>query len=305
MDKSFQSYLKKQNAQKRVLADDIDKVWQQYERAKDNMHKTFVVLERRRNDAPSNFLENLIPVPIATDEPVVSLMESKINQFVNPYKLLHANLTLTGSLDSALNKKEVQTNTGRIPMLTLPTNERIASADKVSQIPIPMQIKSIMKKSVENESKTQLQISTNDHPSSDPSDVSSNVNVKNVLLTEAVHLCDSKPSDDSIKSKHSEISLNSLRSSRSERFRKGNELIQTENIERTQLSIIGAEASVQAGTVEATQHNADTKEISALFQKIVIENNVTTQSTSSENSDKRNISTGHKSKSTSSDEFWK
>lgn len=303
LDKSFQSYLKKQNEQKRVLADDIDKVWQQYERAKDNMIKTFVVPDRRNVATNIHFHENVIPVPFTTDELIAPSMESGTSQFRNPYKILHDNLTMTGSLDASTSKKENAVQTiGSLPTLTLQQNERITLADKVSQIPIPMKIKSIMKRPVESESKAHLRISasvSNDHASSEPSDASSYLNLKNVSASEVVHLSDSRPSE-SIKSKHSGTSPNSPQSDRSERIlNNGNTIIRKSNDER--MDVVSNGMTVQTGTV-AKQRNVDTKDISALFKKVEIENR-STHSTSSESSDKRNISTGHKS--SSSDEFWK
>lgn len=302
LDKSFQNYLKKQNEQKRVLADDIGKVWEQYERAKENMIKTFVVPERRNIATNMPFHENVIPVPVpnTNDEPFVRHAESETNQFENPYKILHANLTMTGQLDPSINKKEVafQAN-GGIPTLTLQRNERTISADKVSQIPVPMKIKSIIKKPIENESTTHLRISTsvgNDHPLSDPSDASSYINVRNVSSSEPVHSGDLKAS---VHSKHSEFSLNSPQSNRSEGIKNGNT-----NIERSEVvtnEIIVQTDAIQTETVP-TQPLVDTKDISSLFQRIDLKNH-STHSTLSDNSEKRNISTGQRS--ISSDEFWK
>lgn len=268
------------------------------------MIKTFVVPDRRNMATNLQFHENVIPVPLPfpTDEPIAPLVETTAtNQFRNPYKILHANLTMTGSLNAATSKKEIAI--GSLPTLTFQPDERITSADKVSQIPIPMKIKSIMKKPMENESKTHLRISAsgnNEHPLSEPSDASSYLNLKNVSSSEVVHLSDSRPSDTSVKSKHSEVSLNSPESVRSEMLKNGNASTRKANVERQ--GIVSNGTTVQTGTV-AKQHNVDTKDISALFKKIEIKNH-STHSTSSESSDKRNISTGHKS-SSSSDDFWK
>lgn len=300
LDKSFHKYLKKQNEEKQILADDINKVWQQYERAKDNMIKTFVVPERR-TVVPTNihFHENIIPVPVSvttTDDPVAPVVvERSTNQFENPYKILRANLALTGSLDTSKSKKEIEIQ-ANVPSLTVHQ-----TADKVSQI--PMKIKSIMKKPMDNEPKIHLRISTssvNDQPLSEPSDASSYMNLKNVSSSaEVAHLSDSKPSDSSIKSKHSEISMKSPQSKRSEGSRNENHSIHKSNVEP--VGATNGSTVVQTGTL-AKQRNVDTEEMFSLFKKIEIKNQ-STHSTSSESSEKRNISTGHKS--TSSDDFWK
>lgn len=258
------------------------------------MIKTFRVPDRRVA-TNIHFHENVVPAPIAIsiDEPIALPVDvdGDASRFENPYKILHANLTMTGSLDPLMSKKETafQANDSLSTRTTL--HERITtSADKVSQIPIPMQIKSIMKKPAESDTKTQLRISTSvgyDHTLSEPSDASSYVNVKNVSSSDVVHLSDSKPLD--FKSKHS------AESNRTERLANGN--VGEPNIPNIERSVV-----VSNGTTVAAQRNVDTKDISALFTKIEIKNH-SARSTSSESSSKRNISTGHKS--SSSDEFWK
>lgn len=289
MDKSFQNYLKKQNEQKQLLADDAAKVWEQYERAKDNMIKTFVVPERRNTSTSIHFNELLYPMP--TEDPIVPPLECKTNLFENPYKKLHANLKLTGLHDElSVGKKEIaiQAN-GILPIVTIQQSDETASADKVSQIPIPMKIKSIMKKPLE--SKTHLTITkSNDHQLSDPSDASSSyINLKNLSPSDVVHLSDSKPSDISVKSKLSENSLNSIESNHSERFKNENILIDKTN-------------SVHQYTTNGISTQIDSvSNVTALFEKVELKNH--TNSTSSESYGKKNISTGQKS--SSSDEFWK
>lgn len=269
------------------------------------MIKTFVVPERRRNVPTSiHFHENIVPVPVSitTDEPIAPAVEIETNQFENPYKILRANLALTGSLDTSKSKKESAGQAkNNVPSLTVHQNELITSADKVSQIPIPMKIKSIIKKPMmENESRTHLRISasTVNDPLSEPSDASSYMHLKNVSSSEAVLLSDSKPS--SVKSKHSEIPLDSPQSKRSDEFRNGNASEQKSNLEHMTAATNGS--TVLTVTAAKQRNNDKETEMSSLFKRIDI-NNPSMHSSSSERSEKRNISTGQKS--TSSDDFWK
>ncbi|KAJ6638173.1 hypothetical protein Bhyg_10906 [Pseudolycoriella hygida] len=295
LDKSFQRYLKKQNEEKRLLAADIDRAWQQYERAKHNMTKTFVVSQRRNVPTNIHFHENTIPVPVPiTDEMMLPSIVNAGKSFENPYKILHQNLTKGGSLDLSIQKKEIATETNVIPTLMVERSDHNASADKVSQIPVPMNIKTVMKKTVENGSKNHLRVDTKGkNELSDASDVSSYMNLKNISPLNDVHLSDSKPSELSARSKHSDVSLNSPKSTHSGRLKLvGNELI----MERASTAIN------QTFALGPEQRASDTKDISQLFKKIDIKNH-STHSSPSDISEKLIISTGQKS--SSSDDFWK
>lgn len=304
LDETLQHYLKQHNEQKQILADDTDRVWKQYEVAKDNMVKTFVVPERR-SMGRTFYFETIRPAPVTTSEPILPPILSEINPSANPYKILHANLTATGSI----RKKEIK-GQGNVPLVTLQKTECNRSADKVIQIPTPMKIKSIMKKPIESETKTLLRISTNhDHPLSDASDASSYMTLKNVSSSDILRLVDSKPSDASVNSK-----LNSPVSNRSE-IRKSNIEVNgrntlepinaAEEIGAVGITVQPNNLNIQHGfeAVRANSSGVDAKEISSLFQKIEISNRLTQSPVSSESSVERKISTGHKS--TSSDDFWK
>lgn len=257
------------------------------------MLKTFVVPERKNipTDTTSvNFLSNpQATMPLSTDQlTTLPPMLSEFNEPQNPYKILHSNLTTTGTLDTPpQRKKEVSISAviGSASTSTQPIeNQTVASVDKVSQIPLPMKIKSIMKQPTESESKIHLRVSTG-HTLSD--------------AASPVHLSESKPSETSVQS-------NSAESIRSEKFRNG---VRKPLVERSKA--VDDNRPVVAENLTKQQDSAavgvDAKDIPALFRAMEIQRKQSTHSapTSGEDSsgERQVISTGHKS--TSSDDFWK
>ncbi|KAG4065305.1 hypothetical protein HA402_012747 [Bradysia odoriphaga] len=310
LDKSFHKYLKKQNEEKQVLTEDIDNVWQQYERTRSNMIKTFVVPDthRSRKNVTTSVQchDNLtFTVPIVADEPIAVPRNIRgTSQFKNPYKILHSNLLMTGALNPSNNENsKKQTANSAIPSVIVQQKECTTSADKISQIPVPMKITSIPKKSKENENKTHLRISTSNGDVMSVSNSRDNSPAISSKKAESSEVGHSQQSDISIRSKGSEYVINSPVSIPSETIGKKFEtaLAQLSSVEKAEViernNAIIERSATDALTMEYT------KDVSSLFEKMELEN-ASKRSTSSESSVGRKISTGHKS-SSSSDEFWK
>ncbi|XP_037025506.1 uncharacterized protein LOC119066911 [Bradysia coprophila] len=304
LDKSFHKYLKKQNEEKQFLTDDIDNVWQQYERTRSDMMKTFIVPDRSRKNVTTSIQchENLtLTDPIVANEPIaVPRNISGTSQFKNPYKILHSNLITTGALND--NSKKQNANSA-IPSIIVQEKEYATSADKISQIPVPMQITSIPKKSKENETKTRLRISTSNGDAQSVSNSRDTSPVISSKKAESFEVGQSQQSDTSIRTKGSEIVINSPVSIPSETIgnKFENALTQLSSIEKVEV-IEKSNAIIERSAADAVIAER-TKDVSSLFEKMEIEN-ASKRSTSSESSVGRKISTGHKS-SSSSDEFWK
>lgn len=307
LDKSFNKYLKKQNEEKRLIDDGIDKVWQQYERTRSDMMKTFVIPKaqrlRKSETTSVQFNGKLTPIiPISTDEPTIEPRITETGQFKNPYKILHSNLVMTGAFNPLTNDKGKSKNAHPVIPTISVQKEVTTSADKISQIPVPMKIASSPKKSNENEAKTVLRISTSKNnvmSLSETRDTSPVSSLKNAASPEVEQ---SQHSDTSIKSKGSEIVINSPMYVPSDELRNGfgNTLAQHPDIGKVGAVETRETIDELIATNSVTKEHA--KEMLSMFQKMDIEN-ASKRSTSSESSIGRKISTGHRS--TSSDEFWK